>query len=84
MINIELEMFPYGFKENKYNIGKIKITNDASGTKTIGHYDVVFYQKGGQKIWRQTRVENFPRLRLGIYDILFRALKNVCEERNKA
>lgn len=90
MIVVKLEMWPGGREEGKYDLGRIEIANDAKTTlkdRTLGSYVVKLFKStahGATKpgIWRKGRVEEFPRKRLGAYDLVFRALQKVLGERN--
>lgn len=53
------------------------------GTVARGNYVVRLSIKGQpERIWKQGRVINFPRRKLGAYDLLYRALKDTVGERN--
>lgn len=53
-------------------LGEARIVNDGTGTKTRGNYVCGFKHKGRK--WRDTRVTNFPRLKLNVWHLLGRAL----------
>jgi hypothetical protein len=61
-------------------LGVAQIAN-VGGTRTSGDYAVRLFGKGG-RVWKQGTVEGFPRLRLGGWDLLFRALGGVIAGRN--
>lgn len=83
MISIDISLWPHGFANKAENLGRIEIINDSSGTATRGNYKVILYKKNSTQIWKQGEVKNFPRKRLGSYDLLLRGLKAVgLEERN--
>ncbi len=80
MIRVTIEMLPGGNTECKRLIGQIEIVNDGTGTEEIGHYDVVITKEPpiakARGIWKKGKVRNFPRKKLGPYDLLYK----VCEE----
>jgi hypothetical protein len=87
MIVIRIELWPRGDKEKAQLLGEIEITNDGTGTVQIGNYNTKLYKwsKGRTKrggIWKQGKVTGFPRLKLGPYDLLLRALLAVVGKRN--
>lgn len=83
MISIDISLWPHGFADKAQNLGRIHIINDGSGTATRGNYRIILYKKGSNAVWRSGEVKNFPRKRLGSYDLLLRGLKAVgLEERN--
>lgn len=75
MIAIDISLWPHGFSDLSENLGRIEIINDGSGTATRGNYDIILYQKNSNKVWKKGKVTNFPRKRLGSYDLLLRGLK---------
>lgn len=89
MIRVRIELCPLGDKSNPELLGEIEITNDATGTKAVGNYNVKLYKwnksnpqkRGG--LWKQGKVKGFPRLRLGPYDLLLRALLALVGSRNQ-
>lgn len=90
MIVVKIEMWPHGSEEKKYDLGRIEIVNDVKTTmkdRSLGSYIVKLFKSASQGakspgIWRRGRVENFPRKRLGNYDLLYRALATLVGERN--
>ncbi|MEK6880319.1 MAG: hypothetical protein AABY22_11955 [Nanoarchaeota archaeon] len=65
------------------------IGNDGTGSPTIGNYNSYFLKKGRSKIkkasdiWRQGRVEKFPRQRLNAWNLLYRALHIALNKEDK-
>ena len=75
MIRVTIELLPFGFEQNKRHLGTIEIANDGKGTKERGNYKVRLSKFGRPFTdWRNGAVLNFPRLTLGPYDLLLRAL----------
>lgn len=72
MIVIKVELWPYGFEKNKKLLGYGVITNDGTGTKERGNYKAAF--KYGDRTVIQSTVENFPRLRNNVWDLIKKAL----------
>lgn len=86
MIVVKIEMWPGGHEAKKYKLGEMRIANDGEGTPARGDYDVVL-MKGERLakqpgVWRRARVLGFPRARLGVYDLIFRALGAAVASRN--
>lgn len=87
MVKVTIELCPYGFEANKEVLGVVYISNDGTGTRESGNYNVEIdnehiKRKTGIEVEHLYRVENFPRLNLGVYDLLYRALKAVVGDRN--
>lgn len=79
MIEIKMEMVPYGYEDGRYQMALIRIVNDATSKNTteIGHYDVtVFHGHEETKL----RIEDFPR-RLQIFGLLEEILTKYKEVR---
>lgn len=84
MIRVTVELLPYGLEQNKQHLGTVVIANDGSGTKSRGNYKFRLSRRGQpESAWLVGTVENFPRLRLTAYDLLYLALKKVLEGRHK-
>lgn len=65
-------------------LGRAKISNDVVGmniARTLGDYNCHFTDKAGRP-WKDVRVEKFPRKRLLMWDLLFRALRVAVGGRN--
>lgn len=82
MLRIIIELLPHGNEEKATAIGAIGISNDGTGSNTSGNYNVVLMRRDFKGIWKQTKITNFPRKRLGPYDLLYRALKECLGGRN--
>ncbi len=83
MIRVTIEMIPLGIGKPRH-LGTIEIANDASGTSNTGNYDAALSRRDKPaRAWRRVRVEGFPRLRLGAYDLLYRVLHAAVSARNK-
>lgn len=86
MIYIRVELWPKGDESRKREIGTAIIDN-VGGTATTGNYRVrllkspEYAKRTG--VWKQGAVVGFPRLRLGPWDLLFRALAACVSERNR-
>jgi hypothetical protein len=66
------------------HLGTAIIANDGKGTDTSGDYTVSLSTRGwNARPWKSGRVEGFPRKRLGGWDLLYRALREIVGERNK-
>lgn len=72
MIVIRVEIWPLGDESHKREWGRIHITNDGTGTRESGNYKVRIFKKDNRSIWKEGRVEGYPRLSkaLGPHDLL--------------
>lgn len=86
MIRVTIELLPHGREDRAETIGTVEIINDGYGSETTGHYDVKLMKSPRYAktpgVWRKGRVTNFPRLTLGPYDLLYRALRACVGTRN--
>lgn len=84
MLVIKIELWPAGGDARRVvSKGYATIVNDGSGTLTAGNYKVAISQVDGDRPWKEGQVKGFPRKRLGAWDLLYRALREVVGERNK-
>lgn len=84
MLRVTVELLPLGDENTKRHLGTIEIANDGTGTKSRGNYMVRTAIRGQPKqTWRRGVVEGFPRLELGVYDLLLRALVGTVGDRNR-
>lgn len=82
-VRVTVELLPGGNASRARHLGTAIITNLGEGTPHSGHYSVTLSKKGQPSIvWRSGRVDNFPRKRLGSWDLLFRALRATVGGRN--
>lgn len=82
MIRVTIELLPQGDEKRKKQIGLVKIINNGRGTATHGDYHVELWRRDIKSVWKTGRFSGFPRKRLGVYDLLFRALLAVVGGRN--
>lgn len=84
MLRITVELLPYGREDLKECLGIAKIWNDGTGTLYKGNYKSTFSQRGRlNRIWKTCEIKDFPRQRLGIWDLLYRSLEEIVGNRNK-
>jgi len=81
MIVITVEMWPKGYKKNKYEIAKATITNDGKGNHIIGNYKYKIWEYG--KIIGEGRLKGFYRV-LGVWNLFFRVLRKTLKGSFKA
>jgi len=86
MIYIRIEMWPKGDKTKARLLGEGQIAN-VGGTAANGNYTVKLlkspeYAKTSGT-WKSGHVEGFPRVRLGPWDLLLRALQSCVGDRNR-
>lgn len=77
-------MLPHGEEARKETLGVAKIRNTGeSGSLVFGDYEVELKKWGPSgRRWRKGTVTRFPRLRLGPWDLLYRALRDCVGTRN--
>ena len=73
MIVLKIEMWPRGEEAKAYPLGSAHIWNDATGTASTGNYGFKLFRKDGRQ-YRDGVITKFPRKRLLVWDLLFRAL----------
>lgn len=87
MIVVRIEMWPHGDERLKREIGAAMITNQGTGTRDAGNYTVRLMKSAeyarSPGVWKRGEVEGFPRLRLGPWDLLYRALHATVASRNR-
>jgi hypothetical protein len=85
MIVIRMEMWPGGREEQRYELGTGTITN-VGGTDQRGQYRIQLQKSARHAkaagIWKRGVVLNFPRLKLGPWDLLLRGLIACCGDRS--
>ncbi len=89
MIRVTVELLPKGDPSRARLLGTATITNDCTGDAERGNYRVELARgpecSGRPGVWRQGRVEGFPRRgRLGPWDLLLRALQDALRGRPQA
>lgn len=82
MVVIRAELWKGGDPNNKVHLGTAYITNKG-GSETVANYEVKLTKRNSETlIWKQGTVGGFPRKRLGVWDLLYRALKHIVGDRN--
>lgn len=90
MLVIRIELWPKGDESRAREIGRGLIAN-VGGTDQVGDYEVRLlksaeyaksYDPRRPGVWRRGTVAGFPRLRLGPWDLLLRALVAACGARS--
>ncbi len=82
MLRITIELLPKGEEAKSRHLGTIYISN-VGGTPTRGDYRFRLSKRGKpNQVWKKGAITDFPRRRLGAYDLLYRALRAVVGERN--
>lgn len=96
MIKVTVELVPFGDESHpgRQVLGEAIIYNDGSGSDKIGNYRAIFGKRDGHLArppkdygrtwlgtWRETTISGFPRKRLLVWDLLYRALHGVVFER---
>ena len=90
MIVVRIELWPGGHEVNKREIGAVVIANTGTGGARDGNYAATLAARGQRAVpvrarrpWRWGAVLDFPRKRLGPYDLLLRALLVCVGDRNR-
>jgi hypothetical protein len=96
MIYVRVELWPVGNRAAARVLGEAVVFNDGTGGNgPVGNYGVALSKKGGfgngsrleaaqlTNVWRKGAVRGFPRLRLGSWDLLLRALRSLVGARNE-
>jgi len=82
-IRVTVELLPGGDESQADHRGTATIANDGTGTENLGNYTVTLFGTGEPNgIWKRGRVLGFPRGRLGVWDLLYLALRSTVGERN--
>ena len=82
MINIPINLVPFGFMEPK-SLGKIVIFNEGTGTTDSGNYTMqllVYDDDGDELKLFETRIKAFPRTRANVFALLAKCLAKIAEE----
>ena len=83
MIKITVEIIPYGIGKPKI-IGVMTISNTGKSLITPSRGDYTYkITKKNNYLMRSGEVENFPRKKLLVWDLLYRILRKEFGERNK-
>jgi len=84
MIVVTIDLWPLGIEANKKHLGTAYIANNLEGTVETGNYTVKLTKWNNAKTaWKKGSVRGFPRLKLGAWDLLFRALLDTVGSRNQ-
>jgi hypothetical protein len=75
MIEIKIDLVPYGNVSKERRIGIVQVANDGTGRGGIGNYSVRLTDENGSI--RLAAVRNHKRVD-GIYPLLARAFKALC------
>jgi len=89
MMKIIIEMWPQGDESRKYLLGEAVIAN-VGGTEDLGNYEARLFKspryakpQNVGAVWHKGIVNQFPRKRLGPWDLLYRALAVTVGYRNR-
>ena len=83
MVVVEVWLHPKGDAARRQHLGTARISNSAVGDEEMGHYNVELSKWGRpNELWKVGHVENFPRQKLGPWDLLLRALRATIGHRN--
>lgn len=78
MIVVKIELHS-AITGNVTEIGRMHIANDGTGDSRRGNYNVELFRRGSgtERVLHEARVENYPRLSLSVWHLVFRALKGI-------
>lgn len=88
MIRVTIEMLPFGDDRRAYVMARGIIHNKGTGTRARGNYGaaiskVSHYRPLKAGGWlRKGEIKDFPRTRLGVWDLLYRSLRELVGDRN--
>lgn len=75
MIVITVEIWPFGYKDNRRTLSTAHIWNDGTGTNEIGNYGYRVFDENN-KIINKGVIKNYPR-RLMVWNLIYRILRKV-------
>jgi hypothetical protein len=85
MMVVRIELWPQGDESQKRELGVAHVANVGGSTES-GNYKVTLFKSPEYAkrdgVWKRGVVMNFPRLRLGPWDLLLRALSSAVGSRN--
>jgi hypothetical protein len=85
MLRVTIELLPHGDERRKQHLGTMEIINNGEGTLEDGSYSITLSKWGKPKsVWKRAFVKSFPRMKLGPWDLMFRALLQAVGYRNKS
>lgn len=88
MIRVLVEMIPHSNPDKRRVLGEAFIDNDGTGTNAECSYNMRLMKSPEYAtrpgVWKKGRIERFPRLRLGPWDLLLRGLRAIVGYRNPA
>jgi len=94
MIYVRVELWPFGDRTRSRLLGEATLANDGQGSESKGNYNIRLSNTGGFKrdpvevadpngsdrnVYRQARVENYPRKTLVMWHLISRALRSALE-----
>jgi hypothetical protein len=83
MIVIRVELWRKGNPHDVQVLGVAKLRNVGDGTERVGNYRATFYGgRSGRVVQQRVAVSGFPRLRLTVWDLVYRALREAYGRRN--
>lgn len=83
MIRVTVEMLPHGRVKDRYLLCQASIALNLTATHEIGNYEVRLSRRGtASGAWRRGRVNGFPRKQLGVWDLLYWALRETVGNRS--
>jgi len=81
MLRVTIELWPHGLEQEKTILGSGTIANNLSGTATKGNYNITLKTKGENRIYKECKVEGFPRKNKTAWELLYLALKEIYEKK---
>lgn len=80
MVEVEINMYKFGFRNLKQNLYTITITNDGTGSKTIGNYKYQVFKNIKSK---SGVIKGFKRKNKSALYLLYLVLKDKFEEKKQ-
>lgn len=76
MIVIKVELWPGGNEARAQEIARGRIANDGTGTLASGNYRAAFTSEvSADRYLRKADIQNFPRRRKNVWELIRRALE---------
>lgn len=88
MLVIKVEHWPFGREDKKKEMGRMTLSNDATGSRHTGNYKVEILKSSAMGasatgVWKSGRVCGYPRQSraVGVWDLIRSGLNNTLKNR---
>ena len=76
MIEVKISLNSYGRGKEIWELGKIKIINDGTGSDSRGNYTVKFFDRN-DSLFKKAEIKNHPRKSESIWKLLKKAMESI-------